>query len=147
MAAFLGAAAIVFDDPSFYLAAFSLVLFTAALALRFRQRMHRVVTSARVTRSADRRVMQQGGSAAITTEFSCRPDPGITIRIRDVLPISAVPDQANAAAVADADGSATLRYSLTALLPWSIDLPGIELTVSDPFYTASSRWYHPRGPV
>src|SRR5512139_163506 len=86
MAALLGAAAIVFDDPSFFLATFSLVLFSAALAIRFRFRMHQVVTSAQVTRSADRKVVQQGRPTVITTSFSCSPGPGITVRVRDILP-------------------------------------------------------------
>ena len=137
MAAFLGAAAIVLDDPSFFLAAFSLVLLSAALALRFRLRMHRVITSARVTRSSDHKVLQQGGTTAITTGFSCSPDPGLTIRVRDVLPPATLSDPADATAVVAADGSAALRYSLTPLIPGSISFPGISLAVSDPFFSAS----------
>jgi uncharacterized protein (DUF58 family) len=137
MAAFLGAAAIVFDDPAFFLATFSLVLLSAALAIRFRLRMHRIVTSARITRSADHTVIHQGGTTAITTGFSCSPDHGVIIRVRDVLPSATLPEPANSVAVVAADGSATLRYSLTLLVPGGISFPGISLTVSDPFYTAS----------
>lgn len=137
MAAFLGAAAIVSGDPSLFLATFSLVLFSAALAIRFRLRMHRIVTSARVTRSADRRVMQQGGTTAITTDFSCSPDPGITVRVRDILPAATLSDPPDASAVVAADGSASIRYSLTPLVPGSIRFPGISLAISDPFFNAS----------
>jgi uncharacterized protein (DUF58 family) len=137
MAAFLGSAAIVLDSPPFFLATFSLVLFSASLAIRFRLRMHRIITSARVTRSSDHKVLQQGGITDITTGFSCSPDPGLTIRVRDVSPPATLSDPVNATAVVAADGSAAVRYSLTPLVPGSIRFPGISLTVSDPFFSAS----------
>ena len=137
MAAFLGAAAIVLDDPSFFLAAFSLVLLTAALAVRFRLRMHRIITSARITRSSDHKVVQQGGTTVITTGFSCSPDPGMTIRVSDILPPATLSVPTSTTGVVARDGNATLRYTLTPLVPGSIRFPGISLAVSDPFFTAS----------
>jgi len=137
MAAVLGTAAIVLDTPSLYLAAFSLVLFSAALAIRFRRRMHRIVASARITRSADSRVVPQGGSAAITTEFSCSPVPGILLRVRDVLPPAAQTYPANATAIVASDGSAVLHYNLIPLVPGSVEIEGTVVTVADPFYSAS----------
>jgi len=137
MAAFLGAAAIVFSDPSFFLATFSLVLLSAALAIRFRLRMHRIITSAQVTRSADPKVLQQGDTTTVTTGFSCRPDAGITVRVSDVLPPATISDPTDALAVVAANGNATIRYSLIPLGTGSIDFPGISLTLSDPFFTSS----------
>ena len=137
MATFLGAAGIVLGDPSFFFASFSLVLLSAALAIRFRFRMHRIVTSARITRSADRKVLQQGGTTAVTTGFSCSPDPGITIRVRDILPPAAHADPADASAVVAADGNATIRYSFTPLIAGSTVFPGIVLTLSDAFFSGS----------
>jgi len=137
MAVFLGTAAVVLDDPSFALAAFSLVLFSAALALRFRMRMHRIVTSARVTRSVERSVVPQGSSTAITTDFSCSPEPGTAVRVRDILPPAALAEPANTPAVVASDGKATLRYRFTPLVAGSTEVTGVMVTVADPFYTGS----------
>jgi hypothetical protein len=137
MATFLGAAAIVFSDPSFFLATFSLVLLSAALAIRFRYRMHRIITSAQVKRSADPRVLQEGDISTITTGFSCSPDADITVGVRDVLPPATIADPPDAIATVAADGNATIRYSLTPLGKGSIDFPGISLTLSDAFFTSS----------
>ncbi len=134
---FLGAAAILAGDPTFFFATFSLVLLSAALAMRFRFRMHRIVTSARVTRSSDRKVLQQGGITTVTTGFSCSPDPGMIIRVRDLLPPASLSDPANPSAVVAADGSATLRYSFTPLIAGSSCFPGIALTISDAFFSGS----------
>ena len=137
MAALLGAAAVVFDIPALYLATFSLVLLSALLALRFRLRMHEVVTSARATRTASRRTLRQGSPTAVTTVFSSTAVPDTIVRVRDLLSRGARTDPENPAMPVGADGSAALHYSLIPLVPGSIGFPGILLEVSDPFFSAS----------
>ncbi len=137
MAGLLGAAAIVFNDTSFFLATFSLVLLSVTLAMRFRVRMHRIITSLQVRRSADDEVLQEGHPTTITTRFSCSPDAGIVVSVQDVLPPATISDPTNATAVVSADGNAIIRYSLIPVGKGSIVFPGILLTVSDPFFTSS----------
>jgi uncharacterized protein (DUF58 family) len=137
MAVFLGAAAMIVNDPAFFLASISLVFLSAALAIRFRQRMHRVVTSARITRIADRKIVHQGGSTAVTTRFFCQPDPAISLRVSEVTPTSVLADSSDTSAIVAPDGTATIQYSITPILPGKIRIPGIMLTVSDSFFTAS----------
>jgi uncharacterized protein (DUF58 family) len=137
MAALLGAAAVVFEIPAFYLAAFSLVLLSALLALRFRLQMREVVTSAGVTRSVSRKMLRQGSPTAVTTEFSSNPVPGTVVRVRDILSPGAGTDPEDPAVIAGAGGSATLRYTLIPLVPGSIRFPGVRLEVSDEFFAGS----------
>ena len=137
IAVFAGIAAIVLNDPGFYLASFSLVLFAAALALRFRVRVYRIVRSSRVTRSLDRVIVPQGGTASITTSFSCSPEPDIAVRIRDLHPSATLVEPFDPVAVISRDGTATVRYHITPLLPGRTMVTGIELKVFDPFWTTS----------
>jgi len=137
MAAVLGAAAVVLDDPALFLATTSLVLLSAALAIRFRVRMHAIASSAAIMRSSDHKTAHQGDTITVTTVFSCSPDPGMTLRVGDLLPASTLPGPEETTTIVAADGSATIRYSLTLLVPGSIRFPGISLTVSDVFFTAS----------
>jgi len=137
IAVFAGIAAIVLNDPGFYLASFSLVLFAAALALRFRVRVYRIVRSSRVTRSLDRVIVPQGGTASITTSFSCSPEPDIAVRIRDLHPSATLVEPFDPVAVISRDGTATVRYHFTPLLPGRTMVTGIELKVFDPFWTTS----------
>jgi hypothetical protein len=137
MAVFLGIAAIVLNDPAFCLAAFSLVLFSAALALRFLVRIHRISRSARVRRTLSRPIVSQGGTTAITTSFSCSPEPGTAVLVRDLYPPATIRDPADPAIDLAPNGTATMGYLLTPLVPGSAGVAGIELIVFDPFWTAS----------
>lgn len=133
----LGAAAIVFDDPSFLLATFSLVLLSAALAIRFQLRTQGIFESARVTRSADRKVVRQATTTVVTTCFSCIPNPRIQVFVTDIIPPTTIPDSQNTGASVSVDGTAKIRYSITPFLHGSIDFPGISLTVTDRFFKKS----------
>jgi hypothetical protein len=137
MAVFLGIAAIVLNDPAFCLAAFSLVLFSAALALRFRLRIHRIARSAHVWRSLSRPIIPQGGTTSITTSFSCIPEPGTAVLVHDISPPASRADPADPAVDLAPNGTATMRYLLTPLVPGSAGVMGIELIVFDLFWTAS----------
>lgn len=137
MAVFLVIVAIVLNDPAFCLAGFSLVLFSAALALRFRLRIHRIARSARIRRSLSRPIIPQGRTTTITTSFSCTPEPGTEVLVRDLYPAATLADPADPAAVLVPDGTASMSYLLTPLVPGSAVGAGVELIVFDQFWTAS----------
>lgn len=135
MAALLGAVAIVLDDPAVYLSAFSLVLFLAALAIRFQLRMVRIAGSVKIERVANKKVIQQGGTAVILTTFTSSPEPGTAVSVREVLPPGSSAGSSAHIMPVSPDGSATLLYNITALVPGKLRMPGIVLTVADPFFS------------
>ena len=136
MAAVLAAGGIAFDDPAFYFASFSLVLFIAALAVRFRLRMHHIVSSANLERSANKKAVAQGSTVVILTTFTCSPVRGTAASIRELLPPGAGDDSAAHIMPVAPDGTATLLYHITPLVPGKLSVGGIVLTVTDPFFTA-----------
>jgi len=136
MAALLMAGAVVLDDPAAALAAFSLVLFLAALAIRFRQRVARIAASVKVERVTNRKIIPQGGTSVILTTFASRPEPGTAVSVREILPPGSSAVSSGHVMPVSPDGSATLLYNLTALVPGRLGMPGIVLTVADPFFSA-----------
>ena len=148
MAALFGAAAIFLESPAFCLAAISLLVFLIALAFRFRYRMHRIVASAAVERSANKKTLPQGGTVVILMTFTCRPEQGTSVAVREI-PAPGTGSDAPAHVVpVGPDGSATLLYNLTPLVPGKTAAPGIVVTVTDPFFTADLGMTSPpfRGP-
>ena len=135
MAALLAAAAVVLDNPAIYLAAFSLVLFLSALAVRFQRKMRRIAASVTIERVANRKVIQQGGTAVILTTFTSSPEPGTAVSVREILPSGSSAGSPGQVMPVSPDGSATLLYNLTALVPGKIAVGGIVLAVADPFFS------------
>jgi len=135
MAGLLMAAAIVLDDPAVCLAAVSLALFLAALAIRFRLRMARIAASVKLERAANRKIIPQGGTAVILTTFASTPEPGTAVSIREILPAGTSAGASAHVMPVSPDGSATLLYNLTALVSGTMAIQGIVLTVADPFFS------------
>lgn len=132
-------AAFILDDPASLIAAGCLLAFVIVRGAVFAVAGGQIAGTVAVDRKPDQIFSRQGATVRVTTAITMAIQPSIGVIACDLLPPGAVSEseKEEMQGKIDSSGRCTLHYSLQCRASGELGFRGIQLLLSDPFFTTT----------
>jgi hypothetical protein len=128
---------LIFYEPAFLLAAFSLTLFVSYRYLVFSSQLRTVIPSVRVERRIPHGIFRQGSDIHLENDIRFISNPALNLSFNDILPEGALLVSGSTGEYVSEgnEGTCTLRYAFKSMNTGEILFGGLEITLKDPLFT------------
>lgn len=132
---------LVFNEPSFLFAAFSLVLFVSYRYLVFMAGVRSTIPSVSVERKTNHNIVRQGSDIRLESTIAFNGTPSLQLAFEDILPEGALLVQGSTmeCAHSQSSGACTLHYAFKAMNTGELPFGGLGVTARDLLFSEKLR--------